>query len=85
MYLLGQTYPFHRLNGHLGTSFPVTELAFDKDKKPWGNPNDVTALLMLSSQSRVINMIKGPNGVPLVLYDGTIPAITHEEGRSMDD
>ena len=48
-------------------------------------PNDVTALLMLSSQSRVINMIKGPNGVPLVLYDGTIPAITHEEGRSMDD
>lgn len=33
-YLLGQTYPYHHLVGQKNAYFPVTDLIFDKDKKP---------------------------------------------------
>lgn len=66
-------------------SFPITELAFDKDKKPWGKPNDVTALLMLATQGKTITMLKGSNGMPIILNDKTIEPVTHEEERSIDD
>lgn len=67
------------------STFPVTDLAFDKDRKPWGKPNDATALLMLSAQSGIISMVKGADGKPLVVYTSNIEPVIHEEGRSMDD
>lgn len=83
-YLLGQTYPYHHLKVEKKASFPVTDLAFDKDRKPWGAPNDATALLMLAMNSRIINMVKSAKG-PVILNDETIEPVTHIEGRGMDD
>lgn len=69
------------------SSFPVTDLAFDKDRKTWGTPNDATALLMLATKSGVIHLEKGSNGIPTVKYikDFAPEPVTHVEGRDIDD
>ena len=82
-YLLGQTYPYHHIESYSDVNFPAQDLIFDKDRKPWGPPNDATALLMLAMNSRVINLIKGPKG-PLVLYDGLIKPVIHYEDEDMN-
>ncbi len=84
-YLLGQTYPFHHLTEYGINGFPVTELAFDKDRKTWGTSRDATALLMLSMQTKTISMAKSTTNVPLIMNNRSIQPVTHEEGRSMDD
>lgn len=44
-YLLGQTYPLHSFIGKENAHFPVTDLIFDKDKKPWSkDPKDGTTV-----------------------------------------
>ena len=78
-YLLGQTYPYHQYAGQGETYFPVTDLIFGKDKKPWSkNPKDGTALLMLSVQSKTAAMQK-VDGVPAICCDGMVPPITYAE------
>ena len=80
-YLLGQTYPYHYMEGKTTTSFPVTDLRFDKDKNPWGSPNDATSLVMLATKSGIIHLEKGSNGIPVVKYirDFSPKPVTHIE------
>lgn len=78
-YLLGQTFPYHHLLEYGINNFPVTELAFDKDRKPWGTSRDATALLMLSMQAKVISMSKNSQGIPVIIDDGSIKPVIHDE------
>ena len=84
-YLLGQTYPYHSPDVQEKGYFPVTDLIFDKDRKPWSrNPKDGTALLMLSAQSKLVMMVNSKRG-PVVGYSKTIPAIIHREDGSISE
>ena len=84
-YLLGQTYPYHYLKQHPSSFYYAKELAFDKDKKPWGTAQDATALLMLALQCRILVMSEASKSTPLILSDSSIQPVFHEDGRSMDD